>query len=729
MKRATEGTKPPTEPYHNSAQPTPHSSSASSKTENLDDSTQTEDSTDPLTMLESAQAEKISKTLVRRQKIFSRLHLHQLTGVLPFLLVLVGCILPFLLPIPPAGPFYSNNANNGISKGTYVDENALQPGQAHNYFNYHFDVPYADSVADTLTELGSLPAPPGTQAKNWVGKLNDAQRSFLADEFAKLGMSTFFQPFAFDIAAQPTTEANITNKANNSAHNLPGHLALEGSNVFARFSPPRTDAREALVLCAPWYTSWTGQDPNDPDDHRQEWDRPIAPVHPDQERRVNIRGVATVLAMARYLASRPQSYLSRDYYFLVSDSHLSGAQAWLGEYYHSDQENLQVATYPADTKKSSFNSSNQIPHWDVFGGSVIWNALAVEYPSDSFRSIEVLHEGLNGQLPNMDALNTVVRVAEQAGAIGTNVPSIPETSWVSCSLSLVADVVTEYKTRLERLLGYDPPAGLFERRTDYLVWSEYAQRDYFTATQRIWRQWALQAAGTTSSIHGLFTRYHVDAVTIRVVPATGPFGFFHIGRIVEGSLRSYNNLLERLHHSQFFYLLLSGYRFVPFGVYLPSALLIVVGLCIHALQLWGHLNRAVAQQQQADFEHCAQFIHKELAGPSSGDLSSMEFLDVPSSSMPTPAWYTRELYFLASSLSSGGANASAVGPVQRAITRTRAKFLKARLPLSIAAVLFAAAHGAAYVALLQLRSVELVGQATSAIQVRRKFLMMSLHVR
>jgi glycosylphosphatidylinositol transamidase len=46
-----------------------------------------------------------------------------------------------------------------------------------------------------------------------------------------------------------------------------------------------------------------------------------------------------------------------------------------------------------------------------------------------------------------------------------------------------------------------------------------------------------------------------------------------LGRTIESSLRSFNNLLERLHASYFFYLLPLPGKFIPVGHYLPSAIL------------------------------------------------------------------------------------------------------------------------------------------------------------
>lgn len=57
-------------------------------------------------------------------------------------------------------------------------------------------------------------------------------------------------------------------------------------------------------------------------------------------------------------------------------------------------------------------------------------------------------------------------------------------------------------------------------------------------------------------------------------------------RIIESSLRTANNLLERLHASFFFYLLTGPTTFVVIGKYLTSAVLVGIGMELNGLQAW-----------------------------------------------------------------------------------------------------------------------------------------------
>ena len=75
-------------------------------------------------------------------------------------------------------------------------------------------------------------------------------------------------------------------------------------------------------------------------------------------------------------------------------------------------------------------------------------------------------------------------------------------------------------------------------------------------------------------------RHRIDSVTVYCSPATGPHGFHTLGRTIESTLRSFNNLLERLHASYFFYLAPMPHYFIPVGHYLPAAILLGASITI-----------------------------------------------------------------------------------------------------------------------------------------------------
>lgn len=94
-----------------------------------------------------------------------------------------------------------------------------------------------------------------------------------------------------------------------------------------------------------------------------------------------------------------------------------------------------------------------------------------------------------------------------------------------------------------------------------------------------------QGLGLATGPHSSFIPYHVDAITLQPY-GEGWHDEMALGRIVEGTFRSLNNLLEHLHQSFFFYLLMHRDYFVSIGTYLPSAMLLAANFSIMAIFLW-----------------------------------------------------------------------------------------------------------------------------------------------
>lgn len=101
---------------------------------------------------------------------------------------------------------------------------------------------------------------------------------------------------------------------------------------------------------------------------------------------------------------------------------------------------------------------------------------------------------------------------------------------------------------------------------------------YMHGVAQLWDHFRYAALGRPSAAHGLLAKHRIDAVTLYGVPAEGPHGFHTMGRAVESMCRTYNNMLERLHASFFFYLLPAKDYFMPVGHYLPAA--VVLGASI-----------------------------------------------------------------------------------------------------------------------------------------------------
>ncbi|CAE6449086.1 unnamed protein product [Rhizoctonia solani] len=419
-----------------------------------------------------------AKAIARRRVVFA-----MIGRILPWLraaLFLAGIVWICCVPLAQMG------------RGTYIDENALQPGQVNTYWSWR-EVHAADKYLEDLEKLRDTNATSRQRA------------SYFRNELAKLGLPTAVQPYTI---YAPTGD-------------------IEGVNAYSIYTAPRSSGSEAIVLSASWKSL--------------KW---------DEDGSLNLRGVATILALAGYL--KRYTLWAKDIIFVINDGYMDGMHAWLSAYHGFEHANLE-------TQPLSLLSG------------VVWTALCIDYPGHSFSHLGVYFEGLNGRLPNQDLLNSVLNIARYSNSVSvlaydtldhlrTDHP-FDFGPWMRYLWACVPKPI-------QNMLN-DPQMKSFENRADI-----------------VGRGIAWQASGRASGVHGLFHQYRIDAVTIYARPSHGPHGFFALGKIIESSTRTMNNLLERLHASFFFYLLTSAQSFVKIGGYLPAAVIMSIAMTFGGLALW-----------------------------------------------------------------------------------------------------------------------------------------------
>ncbi|KAG1174609.1 hypothetical protein G6F70_006567 [Rhizopus microsporus] len=262
----------------------------------------------------------------------------------------------------------------------------------------------------------------------------------------------------------------------------------KGTNIFAIHKAPRSDGKEALILSASWI-SRTGE--------------------------FNTNGIAALLSLAKLF--KRNVYWAKDIILLITDQGKVGTQAWLNAYHGIDEKDeISAIVMPRS--------------------GAIQGVINLDFPgTQDYEALGIFFEGVNGQLPNLDLINTIVAVAER-----TNPP---------ISVTLHDD--TSYPFANHKYGTYFRSLFYMLQSMKYLVF------------------------GHPSSDAGLYLR--IDAVTIYgIVGSThlnSLFGFGRIGRLVESTFRSLNNLLEHFHQSFFFYLLPSPHRYVSISQYMPPAIL------------------------------------------------------------------------------------------------------------------------------------------------------------
>ena len=219
------------------------------------------------------------------------------------------------------------------------------------------------------------------------------------------------------------------------------------------------------------------------------------------------------------------SLWSKDIIFIIPEDSTAGAQAWV-DAYHDAHDPKSVS--PLTIKSGALQG-----------------AVAVDYPAGPwghrFDKLHVVYDGINGQLPNLDLFNTAVAVS--SGQMG-----------VGCTLQRMWHHGDTYRERLTTLL----------------------------------RGMVNQAVGHATGPHSGFMRYHVDAITLQTV-GDGWQDEMSLGKSIEGLFRSLNNLLEHLHQSFFFYLLLQSGS-IRQHWHLPTK------RHVHCGQLQHYVNRALVAE-------------------------------------------------------------------------------------------------------------------------------------
>ncbi|KHN75371.1 Glycosylphosphatidylinositol anchor attachment 1 protein [Toxocara canis] len=228
--------------------------------------------------------------------------------------------------------------------------------------------------------------------------------------------------------------------------------------------------------------------------------------------------IATVLALATHC--REQHYWARDLVFVFVEESTIGMRAFLDAYHARQHQFIR-----ADRLRSH-------------SGAIV-GAFAPRTSGTSFSALNIEFNMLNGQLPNLDLVSLMVRLADKFGLT----PTIYEKSELSTTWQGIAEV---------------------------------AARGAIT-----------QAFANDGGLHSVFSLYAIQGVSIHVKgDGDERISFLEFARICEGALRSLNNILEKFHQSYFLYILPSPKRFISFAYYMPSVGILLFPLIVLALREW-----------------------------------------------------------------------------------------------------------------------------------------------
>ncbi|KAF7255046.1 hypothetical protein EG68_09204 [Paragonimus skrjabini miyazakii] len=242
--------------------------------------------------------------------------------------------------------------------------------------------------------------------------------------------------------------------------------------------------------------------------------------------------VSLILSLLK--SFRQQIYWAKDIIVVFPESDYIGMLAWLEAYHGS--------VIPEHLSWSEIEGRS----------GAIQAGLNLELSRLNIESLDISSEGINGLLANLDLVNTIVRLSHKH--------------------SIEPCVSGQY---------YHFARNAVQTR----------KRNVMGLLQAVWTQ----ASGSPAGLHGLLINYQIPAVTLR-----GPSRSFkttkesrqstNVGKLVEGVLRSLNNLQERLHQSFWYYLLPNPLRYISIGVYMPPVLILIGSLLIKIIGFWWIAN-------------------------------------------------------------------------------------------------------------------------------------------
>lgn len=319
---------------------------------------------------------------------------------------------------------------------------------------------------------------------------SDIPMDWLTEQFTQMGLETFTHNFTL-------------------RHPLGKNIIYTGNNVYAILRAPRTANTESVVITAPFRSA-------------------LSPHH------ATLPGIALMLGLAKFL--RQQVYLAKDIVFLITEHEFLGVQAWLEAYHRSSEPDQALDGGTLTGRAGSIQA-----------------AINLEIQSDRLSNLDVKVEGLNGQLPNLDLFNLVIRLCNREHVRAT-----------------------------------------FHNKDDH--YNPETPEGWIHSIKTMVSMMATQTTGIPSGNHGLFLRYNIEAVTLQGYPDIGDrrgrkSTLLQVGRVLEGIVRSLNNLQERFHQSFFLYLLPATDRYVSIGLYMPAFGLLIAPLALKALGLRVETNK------------------------------------------------------------------------------------------------------------------------------------------
>lgn len=425
-----------------------------------------------------------------------------------------------------------------LAKNTYFSENALMPGSVTSMLS-RLEVSEASNLVSDIMELD-------LEAKNSGREIPILLADYIASLGAEVGQFQSypqlnkFQPLNFFSNSNPgLIQGNMT-------------CAAHAISTFGIIRAPRGDGKEAIVLVTPYNASGT-----------------------DSSEVLSLGVAYSVFSLLTKV-----TWLAKDIIWLAADSRYGeydAVSAWLREYFSPSfgVSGKAFAELNVAKSKGGFRRAGTMAA-----------ALVIKVVNDDKNTDDTLSiyaEATNGQMPNLDLINVVnylavhrqglrVKLANFWSVIGSKYIGIVGQT-IECVGKIAGTLNPDWR--------FGIPAAEYAEGTATLASSLYAQ-----------------ALGIPTGSHGAFRDYQIDAVTLAMSQKISLHNtakrsefLMRSGRLIEGVIRSVNNLLEKFHHSFFLYLLTSPSKYVSVGVYMIAFALLIAPLPVVAASLYSETTK------------------------------------------------------------------------------------------------------------------------------------------
>ncbi|OAY63338.1 Glycosylphosphatidylinositol anchor attachment 1 protein [Ananas comosus] len=467
-----------------------------------------------------------------------------------------GFITLFLLPV--------------LAKHTYISENALMPGSANPLFSSQ-DVNEANRFIKGIIHKRIEKEEAGIELQKFIGQsIADVGAEVYYHKFSP--HTNHFNPLHFFSSTSNTARINTNNSC-----------ASFGVNTVGIIRAPRGDGKEAIVLVSPYNS---------------------------QNMEYN-EALSLGLAFSVFSLLSKVTWLAKDIVWLAADSRFgeyNSVSSWLNDYHNPifsrDSGNLDSISNDChhwNEIRIQGANSNFFKRAGTMAAALVFKVMEKKEKGDR-DCLTMYAEASNGQMPNLDLLNIVHYLAVHRQGLRVKIEtmgSLLNSAWVKFTGEILEGV-----SRLSKSLN---PQWKFDVTT----------ADYVEGAATLASSMYYQALGVPTGSHGAFRDYQIDAVTLEFLPrfylrnenVQSTF-LLRSGRLIEGVVRSVNNLLEKFHQSFFLYFLTAPNKFVSVGVYMIAFALLVAPLPIVAAALFA---RAKANEITADdsAEKCTPIDTKE----------------------------------------------------------------------------------------------------------------------